>query len=221
MRILLYICIVLGVLLPSSVVYISANQEVAHFKPLKEHIYIRPEPLPTSMPTVEPEPIPLPVISTPEPTTENIPLPTALPTPTPFCGYCEGGLTITYMRWWEGTYYTCQTAKPLQNKEQVYQFILADKTDEVRQEGWNCAYYAAGVVNNASQFGIKAMIVHVTFEGCSSHAAVLFPTVEDGDVYMDSQTSDWYCFVGDNSWTEVDMDSGWSWNATYTSIIQY
>jgi hypothetical protein len=139
-------------------------------------LYVRPIPTPTPTPT--PTPVPTPV-----------PTPTPTPTPIPnnpdgspyFCAPCESPMILSNVRWWQML--QCQHAQPLQTKEQVKEFMLWDKTDQnPYTSSFTCWNFAVGVIANAESFGIDAQ-----------HAIIVFPTYQDGMVYVDPTTGD--CFV--------------------------
>jgi hypothetical protein len=83
---------------------------------------------------------------------------------------------------------------PLQNRGQVEQFMLSDPTDQhPYTEDYKCGSFAQDVVDNASAMGIEAYYIIVKWEDSYIvHAIVLFPTIEDGDVYVDATQADWW-----------------------------
>jgi len=83
---------------------------------------------------------------------------------------------------------------PLQNRAQVEQFMLSDTTDQhPYTEDYKCGSFAKDVVANATATGIEAYYVIIKWEDSYIvHAIVLFPTIEDGDVYVDATQADWW-----------------------------
>jgi len=88
---------------------------------------------------------------------------------------------------------------PLQNKSQVKQFMLSDATDQhPYTDSYQCGSFARAVVHNASIRGLEAYVISLLLDGSSVlHAIVQFPTVDDGDIYVDATSGDW--------WVDFDM----------------
>lgn len=105
--------------------------------------------------------------------------------------------------------FTPVTIEPLLNKGQVEQFMLSDATDQhPYTEDYKCGSFAEDVIANASAMGIEANYIIVKWEGSYIvHAIVMFPTIEDGDVYVDATSGDWWVdfSFGDNAYNSYLM----------------
>ena len=100
---------------------------------------------------------------------------------------------------------------PLQNKSQVKQFMLEDTTDKnPYTDTYKCGNFADDVVANATANGIEADVIIVLWEGSyTPHAIVLFPTIDDGDVYVDATSGDWWVnfSLGEGEYNSYSMTS--------------
>jgi len=99
------------------------------------------------------------------------------------------------------------------DKAQIKDFMLSDNTSEnvysTGVERYTCGYFARDVVLNAREQGFEAYRVIITWEGCASHAIVLFKT-DSGDIYVDATQGDW--------WVEIKDGRYYSWSMTDESF---
>ena len=167
---------------------------------------------PTATPTIEPTPTVIPT-----PTQTPTPAPTSSPTPTPFpkpefCSDCETfweyeiwGRTTTgeFIRLIE-----CYDSKMLQNRSQVQESMAWDTTYGA---SYSCGHYAREVQRNAQMNRIQCKFVGLWWERGSQHSILVFPTVEDGDVYVDPLYKDkWaYPVLGEVYVTEIMSHVPW------------
>ena len=175
---------------------------------------IAPEPIPTIAepviePTATPTPSPEPTIEptvTPSPTLMPTPVPTPTPFPQPdFCFDCTNtwetrinGRTST------GEFVVivdCYDSVPLQNRAEVQAFMMWENS---KGDNWTCGHYARAVHNNAEANGIKCYFTSVKFTEFT-HAIVMFPTIDDGDVYVDPQGADKWAYIPD-SWNSYSIE---------------
>ena len=167
---------------------------------------IMPEPIPIiSKPVIEPTATPTPSpepTATSSPTPSPTPRPTATPTPTPFpkpdfCFDCSNTWETRILgRTSTGEFVVivdCYDSQPLQNRAEVQAFMAWDNS---KGDNWTCGHYARAVHNNAEANGIKCYFTSVKFQEFT-HAIVMFPTVDDGDVYVDPQGADKWAYLDD------------------------
>ena len=174
------------------------------------------EPIPTIVqPAIEPTEAPMP---SPEPTQEPTPTPSPSPSPTPsptatpfpkpdFCQEC----TNTWENRINGKTSTgefvvlveCLDSMPLQNREEVQAFMM---WEDSHGKGWTCGHYARAVHNAAETNGILCYFTSVRFQEFT-HAIVMFPTVDDGDVYVDPQGADKWAYLDDWSVYRIEFMS--------------
>ena len=102
------------------------------------------------------------------------------------------------------------------DRDRIKAFMLSDNTSDnaytTGVERYTCGYFARDVVLNARKQGFDAYRVIITWEGCASHAIVLFKT-DSGDIYVDATQGDWWVEIIDGryySWSMTD-DSVHSW----------
>lgn len=88
----------------------------------------------------------------------------------------------------------CATAQKLQNISQVKEFMAWDRTDKKKYtDDFMCGSFARNVIRNAEQNNINAGQVVLKLSGYDSvHIIVVFPTVYDGDVFVDATQGDWW-----------------------------
>ena len=175
---------------------------------------IAPEPVPTiTEPAIVPTDAPTP---SPDPTQEPVPIPspTIVPTPDPTATpYPKPGFCFSCANTWEtrinGRTSTgelvvivdCYDSVPLQNRAEVQDFMQWENSDG---DNWTCGHYARAVHNNAEANGIKCYFTSVKFQEFT-HAIVIFPTVEDGDVYVDPQGADKWAYIPDD-WNSYSIE---------------
>ena len=76
-----------------------------------------------------------------------------------------------------------------QTFEDVSDFIADDIVDkEPFEEGMNCVDYALIVARNAHWKGLGAQVVKLEFEAGFDHAMLIFPTSDQGYIFMEPQT---------------------------------
>jgi hypothetical protein len=185
MRIFLIICILIGILIPTLVIYVDQQDSPklrVEIMSIEEIVLPTPTPstpfvtglfVPSYPPTVEP---------TSEPTVEPTVIPTIEPT-----------ITMTF---------NDLTTPQLKNREQVKWFMLWDKTDlNTYTPDFKCGQFARYVIASANAHGIEAKFVILQLD-CNPipHAIVMFPTVEDGEVFVDATCGDW--------WVEMNYGEG-------------
>jgi len=170
-------------------------------------------PEPTKTPTIEPTPTPtIEPTPTETPTPSPTPTQTATPSPTPypkpdFCFDC----TNTWENRINGKTSTgefvvlieCQDSVPLQNRAEVQDFM---RWEDSHGKNWTCGHYARAVHNAAETNGIKCYFTSVRFSEFT-HAIVMFPTVDDGDVYVDPQGADKWAYLDDWSVYRIEFMS--------------
>jgi hypothetical protein len=77
--------------------------------------------------------------------------------------------------------------------QQVIDFILADKTDEIEANGsWVCAEYAVAVHDAIEAAGVRCGVVAIHFGVLvGGHGILVFNTTDQGPVYIDETEDDW------------------------------
>jgi hypothetical protein len=151
-------------------------------------------------------------LPTPTPTIEPTPVPIVEPIPIPTVSYTIDTLT-----------------KPqLLNREQVKWFMLYDQTDKhPYTPDFMCGAFATTVVTNASVIGIDARYVILFWQNkIIPHAIVMFPTLEDGEVFVDATCGDWWVEMnyGEGNYKSYSMtnpDVHWFYGDTLTSFEIY
>ena len=95
------------------------------------------------------------------------------------------------------------------DRDRIKAFMLADNTSENTYTlTYKCGSFARDVVLNAREQGFDTYRVIITWEGCESHAIVLFKT-DSGDIYVDATQGDWWVEMRDGryySWSMTDED---------------
>lgn len=196
MRILLTLLFVtIGLSMIACPIYYGYNE------PIQASIIPQPT---ISEPVIEPTATPAP---SPEPTPSPTPSPTATPTPSPTPVPPPDFLvpaTYTYShcinyRMTTGEF-MCLTKNPearsLQNKEQVHQFMEWDDTNSLNYGTYfTCGHAAKRVHDNAHNNSIQCYIVALKFSHTYWHSIVMFPTKEDGDVYVEPLGYDKWGYV--------------------------
>jgi hypothetical protein len=194
MRIFLIIAILIGIACPAVGIYAYEHQsEIVNvpYNPTYVPILTVNFVVPTPSPTLESTIVPMPII-----------IPTPVPTATPFTTPLP-------------SYSTLHTPYLL-NREEVKIFMLHDQTDKIPYTAeFLCIQFADTVVNNARSIGITASSVIVTWANVrNNHAIVVFPTVEDGEVYVDATCGDWWVDMeyGQGNYDSYSMtDDNWHW----------
>lgn len=168
---------------------------VGYYIPNAQDYDVSPTPIPTPTPTPSPTQTLEPILT---PTATPTPPPTPTPTPKPsFCIDCEGYTVreihgrLTTSEW--VTVIDCPDAVMLQNRSQVEQFMAWDTTDKVKKYSWTCGHYAQEVQHNAAKNGIKCHFVGIELY-LTWHALVVFPTIDDGNVYVETQRTDAWAY---------------------------
>src|SRR5574343_730499 len=99
------------------------------------------------------------------------------------------------------------------DRDRIKAFMLADNNSDnaytTGVERYTCGYFARDVVLNAREQGFDAYRVIITWEGCASHAIVLFKT-DSGDIYVDATQGDW--------WVEMRDGRYYSWSMTDENV---
>ena len=171
--------------------------------------------VPIITPTIESTVEPTPTIEpTPTPTIEPTAIPTIEPTPTPTpTAYPKPDFCFECTNTWENrlnnrtstgelvVLIECQDSVQLQNRAEVQDFM---QWEDSHGENWTCGHYARAVHNNAETNGIKCYLVGIQFREFS-HAIVMFPTVDDGDVYVDPQGADKWAYIPDD-WNSYSIE---------------
>ena len=95
----------------------------------------------------------------------------------------------------------CYDSVMLQNRAEVQAFMMWENS---KGDNWTCGHYARAVHNNAEVNGIKCYFTSVKFQEFT-HAIVMFPTVDDGDVYVDPQGADKWAYIPDD-WNSYSIE---------------
>jgi hypothetical protein len=212
MRILLYAIIVMGLLLPPSVIYTHQQGRTIITHVSDQDVW---EPIPvtitfTEVPLATPEPTPTPVpTSVPTIIYAQAPTPTPIACPRPEYQGEAWYTTSTNIQKPDGStiiQYKYGTAMPLQNRAEVEQFMRWDTSDQI--QGYNCADYTDAVCINASKHEIIAYPVVLYFTDGKVHSIVLFPTVADGDVFIEVTQGDWWAYpVQGEQYNSINFDN--------------
>lgn len=183
-----------GLAMVSYPLYQAAYPNIKALEPMS----IMPMPTEQGTPVTDPTPSP-----TPSPSPTATPTLTPSPTPVPPPDFLVSA-TYTYShcinyRMTTGEY-MCLTknpdARPLQNKEQVRQFMEWDDTSSLKYGTYfTCGHAAKRVHDNAHNNSIQCYIVALKFSSTYWHSIVMFPTKEDGDVYVESLGYDKWGYV--------------------------
>lgn len=90
---------------------------------------------------------------------------------------------------------------PLKDKMQVEQFMLSDTTDQHPYTAdYRCGSFTADVIANASELGIEAHYIILKWDDSPTlHSIIRFPTIENGDVFVDATSGDWLVDYSFNS----------------------
>ena len=157
--------------------------------------------------------IPTPIEATPEP--ESTPIPTIIPILLPTPIVCPRADCTTP----DSSGIIRCNPTPLQNKEEVKQFMEWDTTDT--HLGYNCRNFANDVCDNASNHEIEAHPVIIWFSDGTIHEIVEFPTVEDGNVFIDTTQSDWWAGTVEvgQQYNPINFYSDWSYYGTTVKIV--
>jgi hypothetical protein len=183
MRIIAVVCILIGILIPTLVIYVD---QIDRPTVRVEIISIEEIALPTpSVPFMTGY-----FVYYPEPTAEPTPEPTIEPTIEPIY-YPTPTITLATLN-----------RPQLLNREQVKWFMLYDKTDQnTYTPDFKCGQFSRGVMSNAGANGIEVKFVILQLASNPiSHAIVMFPTIEDGEVFVDATCGDW--------WVEMNYGEG-------------
>lgn len=162
-------------------------------------------------PTIEPTPTPTPTpTATPTPTPTPTPAPTPTPTATPFL---KPGFCFDCTNTWENrlnhrtstgelvVLIECQDSVMLQNRAEVQAFMA---WEDSHGDNWTCGHYARAVHNAAETNGVKCFLVSIQFREFT-HAIVMFPTKDDGNVYVDPQSADKWAYIPDG-WDSYSIE---------------
>lgn len=185
MRALLLTLIFLAIFAPIYIIRMDYKVS-SHIKPTLEIVSVEP---------VTPETTPEPLIhihfnisDEPEPTIEPTLIPTIEPTvkPTTIIPPIDP-LHTPY----------------LLDRDEVQTFMLNDQTDRIPYTSdFMCGSFAHTVINNAWELGIvgRYTVVRST-EWTLSHAIICFPTLNDGNVFVDATAGDYWAYPNSDNHT--------------------
>ncbi len=196
--------IILAIYLPMAAFYVGIHELYINTAYASDTRVIHE--IPTETPPATPyNPVKKPVIvltfthNAADPT----PTPTAAPSPTPEA-------TIEYVYIWP-TVTPSATIDPiaslnkpyLLDRNQVQTFMLWDMTDQhPYTSDYMCGSFAHTVIDNAWAFGIVGRYTVVwSPEWSLSHAIICFPTVNDGNVFVDATAGDWWAYPDNDNKT--------------------
>jgi hypothetical protein len=113
----------------------------------------------------------------------------------------------------------------LQNRSQVEQFLLSDNTsDHPYTDDYKCWNFARDVIANASKSGIETHYITVMWDTSTlTHAIVMFPTIDNGDVYVDSTMGDWWVNfnTGVGNYSEYSMLNPQQYGFVNMTLVMY
>jgi hypothetical protein len=200
----------IGLAMVSYPLYQAAYPNIKALEPMT----IIPMPTEQGTPVTDPTPSSTPSPSpTPSPTATPTPKPIPTPFPQPaFCSDCE--TFWEYEIWGRTTtgefinLIECYDSKMLQNISQVQEFMAWDTTYGA---GYSCGHYAREIQRTAQMNRIQCKFVGIWWERGGQHSILVFPTVDDGDVYIDPSYKDkWaYPVIGEVYVTEIMSHVPW------------
>lgn len=166
-------------------------------------------------------------IPTPTPLPTPTPNPTIMPTPYHPCSTCNGSIVEEWTNIIKPTglmtYYRCSTGQPLRNRDEVYQFMQFDQTDKnpFIMGNYVCVDFAQDVIHNSAVYGINCGIGVVYFTNGVCHSFIVFPTIDDGDVWVDPTAGDWWIYTTEQGdWKGVNMlDANWLYHGESRTIL--